>query len=231
MGTDIAAADLNIVTLAKHFSDEEAAYLLVERMRWPNGPVCPHCGVGGEATYLAPKDGPRKTSTGKVSHRRIWNCNACRQLFSVLVGTIFEYAKVPLSKWLLAVHRLQAGKNGVAALELQRTLGVSYKTAWLMAHRIRYAMAQHPLVDMLQGTVEGDETDVGGVKKGKPITTARDLGIRCCNRSMTTDKQKPNQPKITLAPLSFEEALDGLLRTPPPPKEPKPKKDGGKKDE
>ena len=167
MVPEIAPADLNLSTLAKHFSDEDAAYQLVERMRWPHGPICPHCGVVGNAYYLAPKDGTRTTSTGKATYRRVWKCGECRQQFSVLVGTIFEDSKVPLSKWLLAVHMMQAGKNGVAALELQRTLGVSYKTAWFMAHRIRYAMTQHPLVNMLTGTVEADETYVGGKEKGK----------------------------------------------------------------
>jgi transposase-like protein len=167
MAPDNDSADLNLSAIAKHFSDEDAAYQLVEKMRWPNGPICPHCGVVGTAYFLAPKDGTRTTSTGKASYRRVWKCADCRQQFSVLVGTIFEDSKVPLSKWLLAVHMMQAGKNGVAALELQRTLGVSYKTAWFMAHRIRYAMAQHPLVDMLSGIVEADETYIGGVEKGK----------------------------------------------------------------
>lgn len=167
MAPDINPADLNLSTLAKHFSDEEAAYQLVEKMRWPNGPICPHCGSVDNAYYLAPREGNRTTSTGKVTYRRVWKCRDCQQQFSVLVGTVFEDSKVPLSKWLLAVHMMQAGKNGVAALELQRTLGVSYKTAWFMGHRIRYAMGQHPLVDMLTGTVEADETYIGGREKGK----------------------------------------------------------------
>ncbi|MDQ2784466.1 MAG: IS1595 family transposase [Chloroflexota bacterium] len=167
MSVDIAAAELNLSTLAKHFSDEEAAYGLVERMRWPHGPICPHCGIVDDATYLAPKDGPRKTSTGKVSYRRVWQCNECRKQFSVLVGTVFEDSKIPLSKWLLAMHMMQAGKNGVAALELHRTLGITYKSAWFMAHRIRYAMGETPFVEKMKGIVEADETYIGGVEKGK----------------------------------------------------------------
>ncbi len=167
MSADIAAADLNRSNLAKHFSDEEAAYGLVEKMRWPHGPICPHCGIVDDATYLAPKDGPRKTSTGKVSYRRVWQCNECRKQFSVLVGTVFEDSKIPLSKWLLAMHMMQAGKNGVAALELHRTLGITYKSAWFMAHRIRYAMGETPFVEKMKGIVEVDETYIGGVEKGK----------------------------------------------------------------
>jgi len=160
-------AQLNLSTIAKQYAEEEAAWLFFESIRWPNGPVCPHCGIVDHAYYLEPKAGTRKTSTGKVSYRRVWKCGECREKFSVLVGSIFEDSKVPLSKWLLAFHMMCANKNGVAALELQRTLGVTYKTAWFMAHRIRYAMEQGPLGTLLSGTVEADETYVGGKEKGK----------------------------------------------------------------
>jgi len=156
----------NVSELAKHFSDEGAAYELLERIRWPDGPICPHCGVIDHAYYLAPLSGVRVTRTGKVSYRRVWKCADCRQQFSVLVGTIFEDSHLPLSKWLLAIHLLCAGKNGVSALELSRTLGIAYKSAWHMAHRIRYAMTQPALAAKLQGTVESDETYIGGKRKG-----------------------------------------------------------------
>src|SRR5689334_5290828 len=107
MAPDIDSADLNLSTLAKHFSDEEAAYLLVEKMRWPDGPICPHCGVVDNAYFLAPREGNRTTRTGNVTYRRVWKCRDCGQQFSVLVGTTFEDSKVPLSKWLLAVHMMQ----------------------------------------------------------------------------------------------------------------------------
>ncbi len=162
------AETLNLSTLAKHFSDEAEAWKMVERIRWPDGrPVCPHCGVIGEAYYLEPKAGPRKTRTGATTHRRVWKCGACRQQFSVLVGTIFEDSRIPLSKWLLAIHIMCSNKNGVSAHELHRTLGLAYRSAWFMAHRIRYAMARPPLVDKLRGVVEADETYIGGKAKGK----------------------------------------------------------------
>ncbi len=81
---------LNISTLAKHFSDESAAYELLEEMRWKHGPECPHCGSVDHAYFLAARNGHRRTSTGKVSYRRLWKCAECRKQFSVLVGTIFE---------------------------------------------------------------------------------------------------------------------------------------------
>src|SRR3954465_4400849 len=101
---------------------------MVERLRWPSGPICPHCGVIGNATYLEPKSGYRKTRTGNTSYRRVWQCREaeCGQQFSVLVKTVMEDTKIPVSKWLLAMHMLCAGKNGVSAHELHRTLGITY---------------------------------------------------------------------------------------------------------
>jgi transposase-like protein len=159
---------LTLSSIAKQYSNEEAAWLFLEEMRWPDGPTCPHCGAVDDAYYLTPKSGARTTRTGKVSYRRLWKCAACRQQFSVLVGTIFEDSKIPISKWLLAFHLLCAGKNGVSALELSRMLDVCYKTAWFMAHRIRKALERS--VDggnALTGVVEADETYIGGRAHGK----------------------------------------------------------------
>jgi transposase-like protein len=158
---------LNLSTLARHFTDEKAAWLLVESMRWPYGPECPHCGEIGHAYLLKPRNGQRTTAKGTVSYRRWWKCAACRRQFSVLVGSIFENSKVPLSKWLIAVYLMCASKNGVAANELRRTLGVSQRTAWHMNHRIREAMKLAPLADMLRGVIVADETWIGGEPKNR----------------------------------------------------------------
>jgi transposase-like protein len=125
MASDTAIT-LNLSTIAKHFSNEEAAYELIESICGPNGPHCPHCGSVNHAYYLAPKNGYRTTSTGRTTYRRVWKCADCREQFSVLVGTIFEDSKIPLSKWLLAIHLVCQGKNGVSAHELLRTLGITY---------------------------------------------------------------------------------------------------------
>jgi transposase-like protein len=152
--------EINLSTLAKHFSDESEAYQLVESLRWPNGPICPHCGVVNRA-YLVKAS--RKTTTGKVSDRRVWGCSACRRQFSVLVGTIFHGSHAPLSKWLLAFYMLTASKNGVAAWEIQRTLAVTQKTAWFMMHRIREAMKLSPAAPLLANTtIVADETYMCG---------------------------------------------------------------------
>ena len=171
--------ELNLSTLAKHFSEEPAAWELVEKMRWPNRPVCPHCGDTGRAYFLQLCNGTRTTTTGKVSYRRLWKCKVCRRKFSVLVGTIFERSQVPLSKWLLALYLMSASKNGVAANELRRTLGVTQPTVWFMLHRLREAMC-HASFEPMSGTIVSDETYIGGEPKNrhhhKPDTTKKGSG-------------------------------------------------------
>jgi transposase-like protein len=153
----------NISNLGKHFSDEDSARELLEAQRWPNGPVCPHC----EATKpykLTPK------ATSKAPGRKgLYKCRACRKQFTVTVGTIFEHSHVPISKWLLAIHLLSASKKSMSAHQLHRMLGITYRAAWFVGHRLRHAMSQEPM--SLTGIVEADETYVGGPRRkrvGRP---------------------------------------------------------------
>jgi transposase-like protein len=159
--------EINLSTIAKHFQDEGEAWKALESMVWPNGPVCPHCGVINHAYFLKPKNGIRMTRTGKPSYRRLWKCADCKKQFSVLKGTIFEDTHIPLSKWLLAYHLACAGKNGVSAHEIHRELDVTYEAAWFMMHRIRHTFAPTTHKRQLTGTVEADETYIGGVKHGE----------------------------------------------------------------
>jgi len=146
-----------------HYQDEDAARQHLEAIRWPDGPVCPHCGVIGEAYKLEPK------AEGKTHVRKgVYKCAACREQFTVTVGTIFEDSKIPLHKWLLAVHLMCSSKKGIGAHQLMRNLGIgSYRTAWFMAHRIRWALGQEPMASKLSGIVEVDEAYIGG-KSRKP---------------------------------------------------------------
>lgn len=151
-------------TLFPAFSDEDTAREMLERLRWPNGAICPHCG-SVEAYKLTPKEGS-KTHVRKG----VYKCAACRKQFTVTVGTIFEDSRIPLNKWLYAIYMMCSSKKGVSAHQLHRTLGITYKSAWYMCHRIRYAMTQAPLALKLTGIVEVDETYVGGNprKENKP---------------------------------------------------------------
>ena len=142
---------------APHLNDPDAAREYLEVKRWPDGPVCPHCGVIGEAYRLKAKaDSKRPVRKG------VWKCKPCRKQFTVTVGTIYAESHIPLHKWLMATHLMCASKKGMSAHQLHRMLGITYKSAWFLAHRIRYAMAKEPLVTKLKGTIEADETFVGG---------------------------------------------------------------------
>src|SRR3990172_4066384 len=143
--------------LAPQYRDEDAAREYIEKMRWPDGPVCPHCGEVNNATKLEPRAGSKK-----AVRRGVWNCRGCREQFTVTIDSIFEDSHIPLHKWLLAFHLMGSSKKGISAHQLMRNLELgSYRTAWFMAHRIRYAMKQEPLSSLLTGTIEMDETYVG----------------------------------------------------------------------
>jgi transposase-like protein len=190
---------MNLAELTKKLQSEETAWAMVEAWRWPTGPICPHCGVINHAYYLTPKK-PRTTSTGKVSYRRLWKCGDCSKQFSALVGTVMEDSKIPLSKWILAFYMVISGKNAVSAHELHRDLGITYKSAWFMEHRIRHALAETSYHTLLAGTVEADETYVGGKRKHipgvshtdlkTPVVTLVERGGEVRSSVMTTDTSK-----------------------------------------
>ncbi len=143
------------------FTDADKARAHLEATRWPHGPICPHCGSVDDATNVG----------GKAARAGVYQCNAkeCRQQFSVTVGTVFERSKVPLNKWLLATYLMSSSKKGISAHQIGRTLGVTYKTAWFMCHRIREAMnPANPAPIGGEGkVVEVDETYVGGKEHNK----------------------------------------------------------------
>ena len=153
--------DLTLDQIMCHFATDDAARGYLESVRWPNGPVCAHCGETEKVTRLE----------GKSHRAGLFQCNACKEQFTVTVGTIFEKSHIPLRKWLVAWYMLCASKKGVSALQIQRMLGIgSYRTAWFMMHRIRYALRDPVFADKLGssgGTVGVDETYVGGKLKGK----------------------------------------------------------------
>jgi transposase-like protein len=143
------------------FNNEEAARRHFEALRWPDGPVCPHCGVIGNATELK----------GKSTRAGVYKCKDCRKPFTATIGTLYERSHIPLHKWLLATHLLCASKKGMSAHQLWRQLGFgSYRTAWFMAHRIREGMREAHLSEPMGGAgkfVEADETYVGGRAKNR----------------------------------------------------------------
>jgi transposase-like protein len=157
---------------APRFTNEDAAREHLEALRWPDGPFCPHCG-SLNAKRLPPI---RRKATAKHAatiRNGVVQCNDCRQQFTVTVGTVFERSKVPLHKWMLANHLLCSSKKGISAHQIHRLLGVQYKTAWFMLHRLREAMKQDN--DPMGGpgsVVEADETFFGKDKTAPHSRTA-----------------------------------------------------------
>jgi transposase-like protein len=145
------------------FLDADKAREHFEKLRWPDGPVCPHCGLVGEAYKLQ----------GKTTRAGLWKCKDCRKKFTVTMRTIFEDSHIALNVWFYAIHMMCSSKKGMSAYQFHRMTEsfygkkVSYRTAWFMFHRIRFAMTQHPMIDKLRGVVEVDETYVGPKEKGR----------------------------------------------------------------
>lgn len=159
---------------AKIFHDDDAAREHLEAIRWADGTYCPHCGnTDGETIHKL---------AGKSTRPGLFQCNACREHFTVTVGTVMERSKIPLSKWVLGFHFYASSKKGMSAHQLHRMLGVTYKTAWFMAHRIREAMKDDVASSGPIGgegkTIEADETYIGTrdvpyvspQRKGRPYT-------------------------------------------------------------
>ena len=154
----------------KIFHDEAAAVAHLEASRWSDGVVCPLC------------NSAKVHRMGGKTQAGMFQCNGCREKFTARTGTVMERSHIPIHKWLLAMHIMAASKKGVSAKQIERTLGVSYKTAWVLMHRIREAMTAATVKDAgpLGGkgkVVESDETYVGGkaknVKNGKPVPPKR----------------------------------------------------------
>ena len=131
------------------YHDADAAREHLEKIRWPHGPICPHCGLAGKAYAL----------NGETHRPGLWKCAGCRKQFTVTVGTVFERSKIPLNKWIVAAQLMASSEKGFSAHQLHRRIGVTYKTAWFMFSRMREAMkpADTPGFSAGGNTVEIDE--------------------------------------------------------------------------
>ncbi|MCX5645073.1 MAG: IS1595 family transposase [Phycisphaerae bacterium] len=163
-------AKLNLATLSSLFVDEEKARKFLEDKRWPNGPVCPHCDSTNIYTLTAKSDSRKPVRPG------VYKCGSCREQFTVRIGTVFEESKIPLRKWLMAIHLMTSSKKGISSHQIAREVGITQKSAWFLCHRIREAMRQEPTGGLLKGTVEADETYVGARKPRFKGTSKRGRG-------------------------------------------------------
>ena len=170
-----AAADLTNPI----FHDEDAARVHLESIRWPTGPFCPHCGAVDGITRMQ----------GKAHRSGLYQCNHCEGQFTVTNGTVMERSHIPLAKWVLGFHLMAASKKGVSAHQLHRTLGITYKSAWFMAHRIREAMSD-PKPTPLGGEgkiVEADEAYHG--RRETPIESVQRKGKPYLKRKLRDQKR------------------------------------------
>ena len=142
------------------FHDDEAAREWLEARVWANGRACPHCGAVDQSTLMK----------GKTTRAGLYQCNACREPFTVTIGTLYEGSKIPLHTWLAVTHLMMASKKGMSALQISRMIGKPYKTVWFLCHRIRESLKASPDLPPLGGenkVVEADETYVGGKAKNR----------------------------------------------------------------
>lgn len=147
--------------LALPYRDENSAREHMEKQQWPHGPACPYCGLVNDARKMIAKP-ESKNPTRKWA----WKCNGCRKQFTVLVDSIFSDSQIPLHKWLPAIHRMASSKKGVSAHQLMRNVEIaSDRTAWFMAHRIRWMPTQEPVKAVFEGIVEVGEAYIGGKRR------------------------------------------------------------------
>jgi transposase-like protein len=155
--------DLTLLTVTQRFSTEEAAIQYFEAIRWPDGRFCPHCG-NADQKRIYPLTANKKSKI----RPGLYKCAECRDTFTVRVGTVMEDSHVPLHKWLIGFYMMCASKTQISALQLQRQLEIgSYKTALFLCHRIRFALMDMFPLSKLGGTIEADETYIGGKTRGK----------------------------------------------------------------
>ena len=198
-----------------YMHDEAEAFKHVESIIWPDGPVCPHCGVVDCAYRL---EGVRtkpskKHPEGKERHG-LWKCRECRKQFTVRKGTIFEESHIEMFKWLQAIHLMVSSKEGISAHQLHRVLEVTYKTAWFLAHRIRECLRSGELAPMggNGGAVEVDETFIGNDRTKKPHGVKRDRGYAHKHKMLTLVDRETKKAKSIIVDDLKQSTLVPILR-------------------
>lgn len=188
---------------------ENQAREYFEAIIWPSGAVCPHC-ESKNVTRLK----------GKAHRKGLHKCNECKKQFTATVGTIFHRTHIGMRHWLMAIYLMCSSKKGISALQLSRDLGIGYKSAWFMCHRVRYAMTQEPYKGMLQGTVEIDETYVGG--KPNYRKWARKNRKKIKSGKLTFEDYKPKRGRgtekvavLTLVERREDEEGTGIVHSMP----------------
>jgi transposase-like protein len=188
--------EYDLVELIEQFGSEDKCHEYLEGLRWPDGAECPRC---------------QSKKISRIVKRRQFDCDSCRYQFSVRVESLFHDSKLPLWKWFLAVYLMIESKKGISANQLKRTLGVSYKTAWYLCHRIRAAMVDES-GDMLHGIVEADETYVGG-KTGGYRDQKEAARHRRDNKTVVLGAvERGGRVRLRVAPDASSDSVKGFLK-------------------
>ena len=187
---------IGLMELADLFPDEEAARAWFEALRWSDGAHCTHCGSTNVAAVASGKPMP-------------WRCRDCRRHFSVRTGTVMAESKIALRKWAFAIYLCATSLKGVSSMKLHRDLGITQKSAWFMAHRIREAMEAEG--GLFVGSVEVDETYMGGKRKNMPKAKRKTLAERGADGKTAVDRAT-NDVAARVACWTKAEDLQGLVR-------------------
>jgi transposase-like protein len=188
---------MNLVKLVEQFGSEDRCRAYLEALRWPEGVRCPACGF---------------ESISRIKTRNQFDCNRCRNRFSVKSGTVFHDSHLPLWKWFLAIYLISESKKGMSANQLKRTLGVSYKTAWYLCHRIRSAMVEAS-PNLLDGTIDADETFVGGKMRRGSVKTGQERALRRMdNKTVVLGAiERGGKLRVRVVPDRGQQTIHGFL--------------------
>lgn len=186
---------IDLPELIERFGSEDKCHAYLEELRWPEGVKCPRC---------------ESDKISRIVKRRQFDCDGCRYQFSVRVGTIFHDSKLPLWKWFLAVYMMGESKKGISANQLSRMLGVSYKTAWYLCHRVRATMKDEGS-DLLIGIVEADETYIGGKARGFANKQEAARHRRDNKTVVLGAVQRGGKVRLRVAPDSSSKSIKGFL--------------------
>jgi len=183
--------EINLVTLVEKYGNEDKCRAYLEELRWPNGVACPRCGsLNIRNSYT----------------RSQYDCGSCGYQFSVTSGTIFHDSHLPLWKWFLTAYMMSEAKKGVSANQIKRTIGVSYKTAWYLCHRIRNAMTEHN-PELLNGIVEVDETFIGGKR------TSVGHGYKANKTAVVGAVERGGSLRMKVVSARDRKTLHGFIKT------------------
>jgi len=185
-------AGLSMSEFQDRYGSEDKCEAALIDARWPQGFACPACGAGANSAF-------------RREGRRYWQCSACRHQCSVISGTIFESTKLPLTRWFVAMHLLTQSKNNVSALELKRHLGVCYKTAWLVKHKLMEVMRQREDSRQLEGRVEIDDAYLGGERSGGKRGRGSENKVAFIAAVQTTPDGQPQLACFAQQPFTTEE--------------------------